>query len=139
VELLTKEYGPEAAAEYEAMLAGAEMLPASDAFGMGFRRTTAKLRRFDLGFDPKVMNLNPRIIRGLVPCSAAAQAGLRDGDEIVKPVGLDAVQEDQNRMLTLRILRGGKEFRRDLSSARRDDGRLAVERVPASADADVWR
>lgn len=139
VELLTKEYGPEAAAEYEAMLAGAEMLPASDAFGMGFRRTTAKLRRFDLGFDPKVMNLNPRIIRGLVPGSAAAQAGLRDGDEIVKPVGLDAVQEDQNRMLTLRILRGGKEFDATYLPRGETMDSWQWERVPGVADADVWR
>ena len=139
VEALTKEYGSEAKAEYEAMLAGAEQLPASDAFGKGFRRTTAKLRRFELGFDPKVMNQNPRIIRGLIPDSAAAQAGIRDGDEIVKPVGLDSVQEDQKKMITLRIRREGTEF--DATYLPRGETMDAWqwERVPGVADADVLR
>ena len=110
VELITKDLGPAAKAEYEAMLAGAVMLPDSDAFGPCFERRIAKLRRFELGFDPKVMNQSPRIIRGLIPGSEADRAGLRDGDEITKPVGLDSVQEDQKRTLKLEIRRQGKVF-----------------------------
>jgi len=110
IELITKELGPGAKAEYEAMLAGAVMLPESDGFGPCFERRTMPLRRFELGFDPKVMNQNPRIIRGLVPGSEAEQAGLHNGDEIVLPVGLDSVQEDQKRTLTLQIRRNGKVF-----------------------------
>jgi hypothetical protein len=110
VELLLKELGPSAKAEYEAMLAGAVMLPDSDAFGSCFERRVAKLRRFELGFDPKVMNQIPRIIRGLILGSEAERAGLRNGDEITQPVGLDSVQEDQKRTLTLQIRRDGKLF-----------------------------
>jgi hypothetical protein len=51
-----------------------------------------------------------RIIEGLVPNSAAAQAGLRDGDEIVKPVPQDGIQADQHATLTLLIRRGAAEF-----------------------------
>jgi len=110
IDLITQELGPEAEAEYEAMLAGAVMLPESDGFGPCFERITMPLRRFELGFDPRVMNEQPRIIRGLVPGSEAERAGLRNGDEIVLPVGLDGVQEDQERTLTLQIHRNGKVF-----------------------------
>jgi predicted metalloprotease with PDZ domain len=110
VELITKELGLAAKADYESMLAGAVMLPETNAFGPCFERRTARLRRFELGFDPKVMNQSPRLIRGLIPGSEAERAGLRDGDEITQPVGLDSIQEDQKRTLTLRIRREGKVF-----------------------------
>jgi hypothetical protein len=110
VELITKELGPAAKEEFEAMLGGAVMLPESDGFGPCFKRGTMPMRRFELGFDPKVMNKNPRIIRGLVPGSEAERAGLLNGDEIVLPVGLDSVQGDQKRTLTVQIRRDGKVF-----------------------------
>lgn len=110
VEMLTRELGPPAKPEYEAMLAGAVSLPDSDAFGPRFERRVVKPRRFELGFDPKVMNQSPRIIRDLIPGSEAERAGLRDGDEITRPVGLDSVQGDQQKTLTLLIRRGDKVF-----------------------------
>lgn len=110
IELISKELGPAAKEEFEAMLAGAVMLPESDNFGPCFKRVTMPLRRFELGFDPTVMNEQPRIIRGLVPGSEAERAGLRNGDEIVLPVGLDSVQGDQKRTLTLQIRRDDKVF-----------------------------
>ena len=64
--------------------------------------------RFELGFDSKSLISQPRIVHGLVPGSAAAAAGLRDGDEIAAPVGgLDSIQGDQNATLTLQIRRNG--------------------------------
>jgi hypothetical protein len=110
VELITSELGPAAKEEYEAMLAGAVMLPDSDAFGPCFARTTAPLRRFELGFDSKVMGQPTRIIRDLIPGSEAERAGLRNGDEITTPVGLDSVQGEQKRTLTLQIRRHDKVF-----------------------------
>jgi len=110
VELITKEMGPAAKDEFEAMLAGAVMLPDSDTFGPCFARTTAPLRRFELGFDSKIMGEPTRIVRGLIPSSEAERAGLRNGDEIVNPVGLDPVQGQQKRMLTLQIRREGRVF-----------------------------
>ena len=56
------------------------------------------------------MTTHPRIVRGLVPGSAAAKAGLQEGDEIVAPVGLDVVQGKQDATLTLQIRRDGKTF-----------------------------
>jgi predicted metalloprotease with PDZ domain len=107
VALLEKEVGPAARTTYDSMLAGGLMLPDSDAFGPCFERAIGKFRRFELGFDGKSMTTHPRIVRGLVPGSAAAQAGLRDGDEIVAPVGLDALQGQQDATLTLQIRRAG--------------------------------
>ena len=108
IDLITNELGLAAKEEFEGMLGGAVMLPESDAFGPCFKRVSIPLRRFELGFDPKVMNENPRIIRGLVPGSEAERAGLRNGDEIVLPVGLDGVQGNQKRTLTLQVRRKGK-------------------------------
>ncbi len=110
VAMVEKEVGPLGKATYDAMLAGAVMLPDSDAFGPCFERTTARFRRFELGFDGKSLTSHPRIVTGLVAGSAAAQAGLRDGDEIVYPVGLDIIQADQKATVTVQVRRNGSVF-----------------------------
>jgi predicted metalloprotease with PDZ domain len=110
VQLLQQTLGDIGVTTLHDMLAGKLVLPESDAFGPCFTRTTAKLRRYELGFDPAVLIQPKRIVRGLVPNSAAAQAGLRDGDEIVKPVPQDGIQADQRATLALLIRRGATEF-----------------------------
>lgn len=108
--VLTEELGSSGIADFEAMLAGAVMLPESDAFGPCFARTQRPLRRYQLGFEPKVLIENPRIVRGLLQDSAAARAGLQNGDEILKPVGQDGIQGEQDAWLTLDIRREGRTF-----------------------------
>lgn len=107
--VLRAELGQPGIDGFTAMLLGQQVLPASDAFGPCFERTQNPLRRYELGFDPKVMAERKRIVRGLIPGSAAAQAGLRDGDEILKPFGQDTVQEDQTKTITIHLKRDGKE------------------------------
>jgi hypothetical protein len=107
-EALTRELGQAGLQDFHSMLAGKQVLPASDAFGACFRRTTKPLRRYELGFDPKVMAERQRIVRELQPGSAAARAGLKNGDEILKPFGQDTVQQDQDKTITLDIRREGK-------------------------------
>ncbi len=104
--LLHAELGAQGIAAFEAMLAGSTIVPPDDAFGPEFRRTTRMLRRFDLGFDPASLLARPRIVRGLVPGSEAARAGLRDGDEIRNSFSQDGLQGDQQAFLTLEIKRG---------------------------------
>lgn len=109
-EVVKAELGTRGVDDFHAMLSGKQVLPASDAFGPCFRRTTRALKRYVLGFDPTVMAERKRIVRGLLPDSAAARAGLRNGDEILKPFGQDSVQEDQQQTLTLQLRREDKDF-----------------------------
>lgn len=108
VELVTKELGEKGKNEFEAMKSGAVMLPEPGGFGPCFTRTTKMLKRYELGFDPKVLTEPKRIVRGLVPGSAAARAGVRDGDEITQPVPQDGIQADQEGVLTLKLMRDAK-------------------------------
>ncbi len=127
---LKRELGETAVADFRAFLAGRIPVPPSDAFGPCFRRTTAKLRRYEVGFDPAVLAEPRRIVRGLVAGSNAARSGLRDGDEIVVPVPQDGIQGEQTERLSLRIQRDGRTF--DLSYLPRGEVVDAYqwERVP---------
>jgi predicted metalloprotease with PDZ domain len=108
VEQVTKELGEKGKTEFEAMQAGAVMLPEPGGFGPCFTRTTRMLKRYQLGFEPKVLTEPRRIVRGLIPSSAAERAGIQNGDEITQPVPQDAIQGDQDGVLTLKLLRDGK-------------------------------
>lgn len=110
VSLLRQALGRRGVAQFQAMMSGKLVVPASDAFGPCFERTTAPLRRYQLGFDSQVLMEPARIVRGLIPGSAAARAGLRNGDRIVKPVPQDEIQADQSATLTLLIERDGRTF-----------------------------
>jgi len=108
--ILTREIGPGAVADFRASLAGRMQLASSSAFGPCFRRISKPLRRYELGFDTAVLAEPKRTVRGLVSGSAAALAGLRNGDDIVDPVPQDRIQGDQTERLTLKVRRDGKTF-----------------------------
>jgi hypothetical protein len=109
-EILRSDQGYAGVDQLDAMLRGDTMLPPSDAFGPCFRRTTRMLRRYELGFDSKVLIEPTRVVRSLDASSNAAKADLRNGDKIVRPVPQDSIQADQNALLHLEILRDGKQF-----------------------------
>lgn len=104
--LLTQHLGPKAVDDFRAFLNGAMPLPASDAFGPCFRRITRSLRRYELGFATDVLAQPRRVVRGLVPGSAADLAGLRNGDEIIDPVPQDGIQGEQTELIRLKVRRG---------------------------------
>ena len=108
--LIQHDLGEEGLKIHASMKAGGLMLPDSDAFGPCFRRTTAKFRRFDFGYDPLSLVGDVKTIRGLVPGSEADKAGLRNGDVVTYAVALDGVQGDQAATLTLQVTRDGKTF-----------------------------
>ena len=110
ISLAREALGGRGVAQFRAMMDGKLIVPASSAFGPCFERTTAPLRRYELGFDSQVLMEPSRIVRALIPGSAAARAGLRNGDRIVKPVPQDAIQADQSATLTLLIERNGRTF-----------------------------
>ena len=105
LQIVTRELGQTGKAQLEAMLAGDLVIPPSDSFGACYERTTAPLRRYDLGFTTDVLSEPARIVRGLEPGSAAALAGLQNGDHIVKPVPQDGIQADQHALLHLQVQR----------------------------------
>jgi hypothetical protein len=105
LDLLRKEIG-DGPAVHRAMLAGDLILAGSGDYGPCFRRIIKKIRRFELGFDPKSLIATPHIIHGLMPDSEAAKAGLREGDTVNCGVALGEV----NRTLTLQVSRDGKTF-----------------------------
>jgi predicted metalloprotease with PDZ domain len=107
---LRKELGDGAVGEFHEFLDGKMPIPASDAFGPCFARGTARARRYELGFAPAVLSEPRRVIRELIAGSAAAKAGLKNGDEIVNPVPQDEIQGNQTEMLKLNIRRHGREF-----------------------------
>ena len=108
--LVQKALGARGVAQFHAMMDGRLVLPSSNAFGRCFERTMAPLRRYELGFDSEVLMEPSRIVRGLIPGSQAARAGLRNGDRILRPVPQDAIQADQGAKLTLLIERSGRSF-----------------------------
>jgi predicted metalloprotease with PDZ domain len=110
LDLVVKELGEDGRRLHADMLAGRLMLPEPGDFGPCFTRTTAKFRRFELGFEPKSLVGDVKTIRGLKPDSEAARAGLRDGDVVIYSVAMDSVQGDPTRMLTLKVTRDGKTF-----------------------------
>ena len=110
VELLVRALGEDGRKLHEGMVAGALMLPEPGDFGPCFTRTTAKVRRFELGFEPKSLVGTTKTIRGLMAGSEAAKAGLKDGDVVTYAVAMDAVQGDPDQTLTLKVTREGKTF-----------------------------
>lgn len=133
-ELLRRELGENAALGVDRALAGEIPVPDSDAFGPCFRRITKDLRRYDLGFAPESLVSSPRIIKGLVAGSAAEQAGLRDGDEILMPVGQDGLQGEQTGVLTLSIRRDGADQTINYVPRGQTVPAWQWERVPGIAD-----
>jgi hypothetical protein len=85
-------------------------LPEAGDYGPCFRRTIKKIRRFELGFDPKSLITTSHVIRRLMPDSEAAKAGLHEGDTVNYGVALDAAQGEVYRTLTLKVTREGKTF-----------------------------
>lgn len=131
VEAVTREVGDHGRQQFDDMLAGKPIVLDTDAFGPCFTKTLKPMRRYELGFDPAVLAQPSRIVRGLVPGSAAAKAGLKDGDEILKPVPQDGIQADQTAKLKLQIRRDGKVW--DVSYLPRGEVIQTWQWIPAAA------
>jgi hypothetical protein len=66
---------------------------------------------FDLGFDQhKSLDVQPRVVQGLVGGSAADKAGLQNGDLVlaVEPKGVDDLRSDVTKHIHLQIKRQEK-------------------------------
>jgi predicted metalloprotease with PDZ domain len=125
IDLLRKEVGEFAVRDLHRMLDGFAPLPRTNAFGPCFERTSKPMRRYELGFDPAVLTESPRIVHGLVRGSAAEGAGLRNGDEIVKPVPQDRIQGMQDENIHLAV--------------RRSDAMMDISYLPRGETVPAWQ
>lgn len=110
VRLVTRKVGKPAKRAFTDLMQGKPVVLDSGTFGPCFRRVSVPMQRYQLGFNPEVLVEPQRIVRGLIADSAAAKAGLRNGDRILQPVAQDAVQADQDATLTLQVRRGDRSF-----------------------------
>lgn len=107
VALLRRAAGDWAVADYQAMVAGQLLRPVPGAFGPGVASQPVQTGYFDLGFaEPLAVQVGKRI-KGLVPGSPAALAGLREGDELAEAVDIGPIYGSFRRPLTLRVRRNG--------------------------------
>lgn len=104
--LVVHELGPKAATEYEDMVAGKLIVPADGSFGPCFQVVKQPEQPFDLGFDE--MRLG--VVKDLRQDSAAAQAGLQEGDTILSMTPLEVVRQDPRKMMEVTLRRGDRQL-----------------------------
>lgn len=111
VKLLTAEIGPQAKRDYDEMAAGKLLVPPNNSFGPCFKVARHKERPYVLGFDNASLNGQPKIVKGLVKGSAAAAAGLRDGDEVLEFIDPLELQRERTKNMVLTVRRNGESLR----------------------------
>jgi hypothetical protein len=112
---VTKELGPSAKDDFERKIVRAESWdPDPAAFGPCFTREPTVYRSFELGFDEtKSLYAPRRVVQGLVPGSAAALAGLRDGDVLPQDLALGSTRDDDTKRLSFTVKRGTSDVKID--------------------------
>jgi hypothetical protein len=109
LELVGKEIGPaKAKAGYDRMASGGLMIPPADVYAPCLGVVRHDARPIELGFARSSLN-DERVVRELVPGSAAERAGVRNGDVIVALGDFDKVRRDETLPFTLTLRRGGSE------------------------------
>jgi predicted metalloprotease with PDZ domain len=91
--------------DFAAMKNGEVIVPPTNSFAPCFRPMPHKDRPYQLGFDQASLSTEPKVIRGLVATSAAATAGLRDGDVVVTSDDVLQVQKDASQTMHLSVKR----------------------------------
>lgn len=79
-----------------------------DAFGPCFTHVWTQVVVPDFSFDQRTPEV--QTVVGLVPGSAAADAGLRNGDVITTPVAPELLVSDQVEQMKLDVVRGGESL-----------------------------
>ncbi|WP_129793812.1 hypothetical protein [Sphingosinicella sp. CPCC 101087] len=109
--LVGEALGEAGMAEFDAMMAGRPLDLPSDLLGPCFRSERRLLSRFMSGFRPHRDAGGVMRATRLAADSAAAAAGLREGDAILNPDALEVAEEaGQGTMLRLDIDRGGERL-----------------------------
>ncbi|MEA1676662.1 hypothetical protein [Nitrospirillum sp. BR 11163] len=85
---MRKELGAAGEGDFDRMLRGELIVPPEGAFGACFTRHAATHPRPELGMSEDSFLVAPYTVTGLAPDSAAARAGLKEGDAIVSFTGV---------------------------------------------------
>lgn len=96
--------------DFEAMRSGKLLVPLPNSFAPCLRPAPHKDRPYELGFDHASLRGEPKIVRGLVPGSAAEKAGLREGDLVVANDDVLQVQRDESLAMHLTVRRDGVDI-----------------------------
>jgi hypothetical protein len=107
--LVGAQIGPaQAKHDYDAMVAGDLLVLPANRFAPCFSVVKGTALPFELGFARASLN-DDRVVRDLQPGSAAAKAGVRDGDVIVSASDVNKVRDDETLPMTLTLRRAGAE------------------------------
>lgn len=105
--LVATELGPAGRREYQDMTAGKRLVPPTFVFGPCFRPERYGETPVEFGFDATAVKGPGSKIVGVIPGSAAARAGLRNGDEVVDAPDLGAPDLVKADKITLTVKRAG--------------------------------
>ncbi|TWB13858.1 M61 glycyl aminopeptidase [Nitrospirillum amazonense] len=105
VAMVVRELGDGARQEYEDMVAGKLIEPAPTGFAPCYHAVKAPERPFDLGYDE--MRLG--VVADLRPDSPAAQAGVKEGDVIVRSSPKQSLMDDPTKQMEITVKRDGQE------------------------------
>lgn len=92
--------------QYEQMAAGTRLAPPQDLYAPCLRVVPRQVRPFQLGFA-RASLAEGQTLQGLVPGSAAARAGLKDGDRIIELQGFNTARKNADENLTVVFERDG--------------------------------
>lgn len=107
---LAKELGPGVAAELDSVVVRGTktVFVPPDAFGPCFTHSWTQVVVPDFAFDRRTPEV--QTVVSLVPSSAAATAGLRNGDVITTPIAAELLVSDQVQHMKFDVARGGESL-----------------------------
>ncbi|MDZ7812839.1 MAG: hypothetical protein U5L74_06890 [Ideonella sp.] len=97
--------GIEARKDFAAMMAGRRIAVPAESFGPCFKHVPQPEQPIVMGFD----RMRGAVVSDLDPNSAAAKAGLREGDAIVKQTPYAELTQDPTRKMVMTVSREGVE------------------------------
>jgi hypothetical protein len=107
LELVRAHLGDDAERDYRAMVEGRKLVPPATSFGPCLQVEPAEYRVFELGFEDGSLREDRMSVNGLVPGSAAAQAGVREGDRIISATPVTVLMREADMRMTLVLEREG--------------------------------
>jgi hypothetical protein len=134
LDLVRRDLGPQAKREYDDMVAGKRVVPPINALGPCFKPVATPLPEFELGFSGASFHGAKWVIQGLVAGSAAAKAGVRDGDEVLEFSNVSDLLFHIGQHMQLKVRRAGQVLEFDyLPRGKLVDGYLWQMSDPSSS------